>query len=670
MRSLKFHRVRAENVLCFGPKGVEIHFSDYGNVVQVIGINHDMPGTDQNPASNGTGKSSIQELLSIGLFGRTVKKPTKNKGGQIINVLADKGEVEVQWDDYRVVRSFKRSKTGTITGTLKVWKSPAKIWDKTSELDRGKDYLESEISQAIGLTHHAFCNVVVFDDSNTYSFLEADTPTKRQIVENLLDLDQYREYHQNAKESIKELKKKTELLSKEYGHLADDVQACDRRIVTVRQQEVTWKGGKQREYAELDARIKLKQTKLESTDTGEQLANWQKAQERITKLTDEITDFEAKRTKVEEALVSARIKVENARTERANVNEGIQTHHLALKEATAELDKTLRLIGNLENLKEGSTCPVCHGIINRDNYGHVLEHSRSHADECRATIGEKTLVITEEKERFGKKSATISMMEEKIGEAEAKVAVFDGKIRKARGEIVELSKIGKPEGNATERVLEAEIVELKKQLKSKKDEIEGESPYKEIVEQAVAEKLQKETESDAKAKELQEVEAELPYFEYWLEAFGDNGIRKFVIEGMIPALNDRISHWLECLIDGMIEVQFDNKFEETIVRNGNPASYHNMSNGECRRINLATSQSFAYVMMLDSGSCPSVVFLDEITGGGIDRAGVYGVYNMILELAKERQVFVTTHNETLMSLLQGCDTITLKKQNDITVLVS
>ena len=123
------------------------------------------------------------------------------------------------------------------------------------------------------------------------------------------------------------------------------------------------------------------------------------------------------------------------------------------------------------------------------------------------------------------------------------------------------------------------------------------------------------------------------------------------------------------MIDGLIELNFDNKLEETITRNGNQAFYHSMSNGEIRRINLAVSQSFAYVMMLNSGCCPSVVFLDEITGGGIDRAGVPFVYNMIFELAKERQVFVTTHNEALMSLLQGCNTLTLKKHEDVTVLV-
>ena len=48
--------------------------------------------------------------------------------------------------------------------------------------------IEAEIEKSVGLSHHAFCNVVIFDDSNTYSFLEADGPTKRQIVENLLDL--------------------------------------------------------------------------------------------------------------------------------------------------------------------------------------------------------------------------------------------------------------------------------------------------------------------------------------------------------------------------------------------------------------------------------------------------------------------------------------------------
>ena len=73
-------------------------------------------------------------------------------------------------------------------------------------------------------------------------------------------------------------------------------------------------------------------------------------------------------------------------------------------------------------------------------------------------------------------------------------------------------------------------------------------------------------------------------------------------------------------------------------------------------------------MMLNSGSCPSLVFLDEITGGGIDKSGVSGVFNMICELSKERQVFITTHNEYLLSMLDGYEEIVLEKEDDVTKL--
>lgn len=670
MRSLKFHIIKAKNVLCFGPQGFELHFADYGNVVQVRGINLDAPGSSENPASNGAGKSSIQELLSIGLFGRTVKSPTKNKGSSIINVLADEGEVEIQWDDFRVIRKFTRQSTGGIKSKITVWQSQNRIWDDTSKIDLVGKEPQKIIDQNVGLSHHAFCNVVVFDDSNTYSFLEAKTETKREIVENLLDLEQYRGYHSNCKNILKDLKRKVEDHGKDYARLKDDVVACERRIVTVKQQEAAWQVSKKNELNSLAESVKRKQKELENTDQGAQLLNWQKAQDRIVFLTDEITDLESKRGKITDAIAAGREKVEAVRTERQGLTETIQEHVLTLKAAEADLDTAMKLISRLESLKEGTACPVCHGIINRENYGDVLNHGKSTADKCRYAIEKKTSAISVEKEVCNKKTASLKMMEDRIGEANGKVAFVEGQIRKHRAEITQLSQISKPEGKATEKVLEAEIVQLKKQAKEKQEELNGESPYKEIIRQTETDKLLKEAERDAKATELEAVEAEIPYYEFWLEAFGDNGIRKFVVDGIIPALNERIAEWLEVLIGGLIEVTFDNVLEETICRKGNPASYHNMSKGEIRRINLAVSQAFAYVMMLNSGCCPSVVFLDEITGGGIDRSGIPFVYNMIFELAKERQVFVTTHDENLKNLLQGCETVTLKKCDDITVLVS
>jgi len=123
---------------------------------------------------------------------------------------------------------------------------------------------------------------------------------------------------------------------------------------------------------------------------------------------------------------------------------------------------------------------------------------------------------------------------------------------------------------------------------------------------------------DEKVSKLKIAEEQLPYYDFWVKAFGDKGIRKFVVDGIIPALNARIAYWMEHLYEGQIELSFDNELIETIKRNGVDAYYPALSNGEKQRVNLAVSQSFAYVMMLNSGSCPSLAFLDEITGGGIE----------------------------------------------------
>lgn len=668
MRSLKFHLVRAQNVLCFGPDGIEIHFGDHGQIVLVSGVNHDMPGSADAPGSNGAGKSSLQEILSIGLFNTTVKKPKKNKGMQIINTLADKGEVEVQWDDYRLVRSFKKKATGGVESKLTLWKSPDKIWDKSSEVDRLKHNLEDEIQRAVGLSHHAFCNVVVFDDTSEYSFLEADGPTKRQIVENLLDLDQYREYHETAKKHLKDLKERVASLTKDYSRALDDVGACVKRIVAVRQQEEAWTAAKNKEITALAGRIEGKQRALQASDAGAQMSMWNEAQITIVRLADENIDLEAKRARLEEVLAAAREKVDGVRADRETIRQLMAERNVELQAGNSALVQAEKLIAKLAKLEDGTSCPYCHGTVHRANHGHVLEQAQAEADRLREEVRVAADFITAEHDKAQKKTAVIATMEGKIREAEAKVTALTLKVSKNRTEAADLSKLPKPEGGVAEQLLEAEITELRKQLKDRRDELAGGSPYKEIAAQAEGEKADKEAEKERKAEELRVAEEDAPYYQFWVEAFGDTGIRKFVVDGIIPALNDRVACWMEILCEGLIEITFDNTLKETMTRNGNRADYSNTSNGEKRRINLAVSMAFAHVMMLSSGTCPSVVFLDEITGGGIDRAGIPGVHDFIYELAKERQVFVTTHNETLANLMQGCESITLKKQNDITVL--
>jgi ABC-type multidrug transport system ATPase subunit len=72
-------------------------------------------------------------------------------------------------------------------------------------------------------------------------------------------------------------------------------------------------------------------------------------------------------------------------------------------------------------------------------------------------------------------------------------------------------------------------------------------------------------------------------------------------------------------------------------------------------------------MSLNSGKTPSLIFLDEVTSN-IDPQGVAGIYNMICEMAKEKQVFVTTHDYDLIDFLNGCDNLNLVMRNAKTKL--
>ena len=663
MRDLKFHYAAAKNFICFGPDGIELFFDKHGSLVLVKGENYD-DGTEEGPASNGSGKSSLQDILSYALYGKTVKSPKQLYHGDVINTLSGKGlEVEVQFDDHRVVRSRKPNK-------LKVWKSSDQVWEDSTEVTMGTmAETQKYIETIVGLTHRAFCNIIVFDDSNAHCFLEADTPTKRQITENLLGLDQYREHHDSAKKLRNEYKSTVNDLSRDYERLVIEMEAFQTRIKMVETEEKNWKEGIQKKLKEFENEIAIKQKELENTDEGTAIVRYQEAQEEIISIQGTIDDLDHKRERIVGIVKEANNKLDLAKEDKQNINNIIQEHHLKIKSIENQMEGSSSLMSSLERLQEGQKCPTCHGVISKENYGNVLLHEQHIIEQSNEKIEKIQAQIERETGRFKDKSMVVTKLQSNIDEANKTMNAVESRISTNRQKLVELNKIKKPEGTSAQQILETKIVDLKKAYKSKEEEL-NQSPYKEIKESAINEKDAKSREVDEKKKEMKEAESLLPYVNFWVDAFGDKGIRKFVVDGAIPALNSRIAYWLQHLIDNKIELEFDNELEATVKRNGVDAHYYSMSNGEKRRINLAVSQAFSYVMMLHSGSCPSLVFLDEITGGGIDRVGVIGVYNMVFELAKERQVFVTTHNENLLDMLEGCENITLCKRDDITKLVS
>jgi DNA repair exonuclease SbcCD ATPase subunit len=663
MKNLDIKYLHAQNFLCFGPEGFELDLSKYGKVVLVKGCNFDVVDDDSKTASNGVGKSSIPEILVYTLFGKTIKHPKKINHKDVINNQVGKGlKTEVRWGDFRVVRTRKPD-------SLRMWESPDGVWNDGTEISLGgQPATQKLLEEKLGLNYETFVNLVVFTDNNSGSFLECDASSKREIVENLLSLEKYKDFAEKAKELRKEKKDSIKISQNEYESLRLQLDQARERIKSTKERESSWISQTKSEMESLLLRAKEIRKSIESLPGGADNSRYSEAQERIAELNSEIPDLETKQSKTQTMLEGAATKADAIRQKRNKIVLGIDSEKSSIASCKSKVNECRKEIGRLEK-DEGATCKHCLGKVSKENYGKYILGLRENIEALESEISAADGRISEQNSKLKSVDDLASELSSVMASAKVSLAKMSKELSEKRRELAELNKIEKPQNKDVKiQLLEQQAKNLEDQAAEKKKQLAGDTPFKETIESLVEEASSKEDDFENKSSELGILEKQLPYYEFWSTAFGDSGIRKFIIDGIIPPLNSRVAYWLQFLIDGKIKLEFDNELEERIERtpsDGDPFVYYGMSGGERRRLNLAVSQAFAYVMMLNSGAFPSLVFLDEVTTN-IDQIGVVGVYNMIVELAKDRQVFITTHDQNLLEMLDGCELISLEKRKGFT----
>lgn len=662
MKNLDFKYIYAQNFLCFGPDAFELNFDNYSNIVLIRGNNLDIKEIDDKVASNGVGKSSIPEIIVYTLFGKTIKHPKKITHKDVINNQIGKNlKTEVRWGDFRVVRTRKPD-------TLRMWEDKNQEWTDDTEITLGGiPATQKLLEEKIGLNYETFVNVLVFTDNNAGSFLECDASDKRQIVENLLSLDKYRNFAEKAKELKKEKKDLVKSTLYEFETLSSQVSQLEKRLETAQSQEKQWEKQKKNEIKDLEEKVKELKNILSSTDEGQELSVYLEAQKEIESLSKDVLKLEENQSQIEEVLNLAKNKLNDNNRLKNSYEIKVDNSESAIDKLQSQIKECKKEISKFEENK-GSKCKFCFGEISEENYKNYVHEIKNKIKELDSESSEKQKDKENLESQIVDLQKVIKKLNGGIDSAKTNYESNNKNLIQKRKEIQELNKINKPKNkDASNQIVEEKINIINDQIKNINKELSG-SPFNKIIESINLDIINNKENINNKKKELEDLEKDLPYYDFWVTAFGDSGIRRFVIDGIMPALNSRIAYWLQFLIDGKIKLEFNNELEEIIERNpsdGDPFVYHAMSGGERRRLNLAVSQAFAYVMSLSSGVYPSVVFLDEVTTN-IDPIGVYGVYNMITELSKDRKVFITTHDQNLLDLLEGCELIKLEKKAGFT----
>lgn len=675
MENKKFKYAGAWNFLCFGPDGIELHLKNYGNIVLIQGENKDAKAIDSEEdagvSSNGSGKSSLQEIIVWTLYGKTIKRPEKIGINDVIHNRVGKDcRAVVEFDKYRVER-IRHGKGKNAKHSLCLWEIDEQR-NIVKDLTLGDERLTAKkIVEKVGLSYEAFVNICIFTDDQRSCFLECDTDTKLEIVENLMQLGIYREWFENAKEEKKNTKKQIELKAKEYALLLNNQEDAETRLELAQKQHQTWQTQKATEKIALEAKIAEKTAMLGKTDNGQALLLYQQAQEKIATINLKIPDLEAARVKVIDRQTLVRAKDAVLKKEAQEITEKFNECSSKARTLLASRKEKEAEIIDLESEVPGTSCGKCKGTISEENIAAYI-----------AVLQKEISDINLDIKACKMSSEAIGAASEEIKANQAKLKALDEQTEKQRKSIDDelsslstqltvASQVREPKADSAEFLMQQQIEELNRQLEEKKKEIDGESPYEKMLELSKLQLNKVALGVSEKDKEVKELERHMPYLDFWFHGFGPEGIRKWVIEGIIPDLNTRINYWLQFLIDNMITLQFNDKLEEKIERNpsdGDPYIYYAMSTGQRRRLNLSVGHSFAYITELSAEAIPSIIFLDEVTTN-VDPLGVQGIYNMITELTQDKQVFVTTHDPDLVRMLQGASVIKLIHENGYTKMV-
>ncbi len=164
--------------------------------------------------SNGAGKSTILDALCFSLYGKAFRKINK---GQMINTTNEKGAVvEIEFNVNKVDWKIER---GIKPNTFKIWRNGEELDQKAAALDQQK-WLEQNV---LKMNYKSFTQIVILGSSSFVPFMQLPSSSRREVVEDLLDIKIFSSMNTLIKDKIRGIKEEVRTLELKKESLNDKV---------------------------------------------------------------------------------------------------------------------------------------------------------------------------------------------------------------------------------------------------------------------------------------------------------------------------------------------------------------------------------------------------------------------------------------------------------------
>jgi len=285
----------------------------------------------------------------------------------------------------------------------------------------------------------------------------------------------------------------------------------------------------------------------------------------------------------------------------------------ALKKIESQIEGKISKVGNDRSFYEhNADCPTCRQAITLGFKEEQLRELHTKEEELTGGLTELQTKITEQEGVI----AELRENEKELSNVRIQLATTQTSIKGLNDSIVKLEKQIKQIQQPKESIDEDELDTIKKEVESAQDE-------------------------------LRQLLDDKAYYDVASSLLKDTGIKTNIIKQYLPLINKLVNKYLTSM-DFFVNFNLDESFKETIKsRHRDEFSYHNFSEGEKQRIDMALMLTWRAVAKLKNSTNTNLLILDEVFDSSLDTSGTEDLMK-ILHSLEDANLFVISHKGDIL----------------------